>query len=74
MNEYLSSIPLNQITIQRSSLSFDEAVAVWLFRFNKKKQHTIAALFGTNAGRIAEVLTEKVHPTAKAHALELYLS
>lgn len=42
-------------------LSFDDAVAVWLHRWNGKLQHEIAALFGVNQGRVNEVLKERKH-------------
>jgi len=52
-------------------LTFDEAVLAWTLRLGGEKQHVIAAMFGTNAGRIAEVMTGDVHPRAKQEAVKL---
>ena len=60
----------NTITVRRASLTYDEAVYAWQIRLRGEKQHVIAAMFGTNGGRIAEVLTEAVHLGAKADALK----
>ncbi|MAN14239.1 hypothetical protein [Alterinioella nitratireducens] len=61
MSDHFGNIELNSIQIVRKGLSFDEAVAVWLMHWSGVKQHVIAARFGTNGGRIADVLTEKKH-------------
>jgi hypothetical protein len=62
----MSSNPeLNTISVRRTSLSFSEAVLVWKLRATGEKQHVIAAMLGTNAGRVADVLTEKVHLGAR---------
>lgn len=58
---YLSSLDLNHIHARRASLSFEEAVAVWLMKWSGEYNQIIAAKFGTNQGRIAEILTEKEH-------------
>ena len=68
---YISSFDLNQITTKRASLTFDEAVAVWLMRWSGETNQIISARFGTNQGRVAEILTEKDHVGSKAKAFEL---
>jgi predicted XRE-type DNA-binding protein len=42
-------------------LSFDDAVQVWLRRWNGEYQHEIAASYGVNQGRVNEVLKGKRH-------------
>lgn len=74
MHPYIRQHELNPILVQRSSLSFDEAVAVWLMHFEGEKQQIIAAKFGTNGGRIAEILTEKKHEGSQHTALSLRFS
>lgn len=69
MGAMSSDFQLNTIDVRRTSLTFDEAVLAWTFRLQGEKQHVIAAMFGTNSGRIAEVMTEEVHPGAKEKAL-----
>ena len=68
---YISSFDLNQIVARRSSLSFEEAVAVWLMKWSGELHHIIAAKLGINQGRVAEVLTEKLHEGSKAKAFML---
>ncbi|MBY5931377.1 hypothetical protein KUV51_00075 [Tateyamaria omphalii] len=68
---YISSFDLNQITTKRASLTFEEAIAVWLMRWNGDTIQIIAARFGTNQGRVADVLTEKEHAGSKAAAFSL---
>lgn len=71
MNEYLSHLELNQIDVERSSLTFAEAIGVWLMRQSGSKQQRISARFGTNMGRVADVLTEKTHIGSRQKALDL---
>ncbi len=68
---YVSSFELNQISARRASLTFAEAVAVWLMKWSGDHNHIIAAKLGINQGRIAEVLTEKLHAGARAKAFSL---
>ena len=68
---YISSLELNQIDARRASLSFEEAVAVWLMKWAGDHNHIIAAKLGINQGRIAEVLTEKLHVGARQKAFLL---
>lgn len=70
MGAMSSDFQLNTIATKRASLSFEEAVHVWKVRLSGEKQHVIAAMFGTNPGRIAEILTREVHPGAKDKALD----
>lgn len=68
---YISSLDLNQITARRASLTFEEAVAVWLMKWTDELNHIIAAKLGINQGRIAEVLTEKLHVGSREKAFLL---
>ncbi|HIC15005.1 MAG TPA: hypothetical protein EYO83_07635 [Gemmatimonadetes bacterium] len=68
---YISSLDLNHITTRRSSLTFEEAVAVWLMKWAGDFNQIIAAKFGTNQGRIAEILTEKEHIGSREKAFTL---
>jgi len=47
------------------SLTFDDAVDVWLRHWSGEFQHRIAAAYGVNQGRINEVLKEKRHPGSR---------
>jgi transcriptional regulator len=62
------AIETNTINITRTSLTFEEAIHVWMMRWTGDKQHVIAAKLGTNAGRVADVLTEKSHVGAREAA------
>ncbi len=42
-------------------LTFDDAVQIWFLRLKGGLQHHIAARFGVNPGRIADVLKERRH-------------
>ena len=68
---YVSAFSLNQIIARRSSLTFEEAVAVWLMKWSGDLNHIIAAKLGINQGRIAEVLTEKLHIGSREKAFLL---
>ena len=68
---YVSSFELNQINARRASLSPEEAVAVWLMKWSGDHTHIIAAKLGINQGRIAEVLTEKLHSGSRQEAFAL---
>lgn len=46
----------------RYQLTPADAVQVWLRRWQGEYQHTIAASFGVNQGRVNEVLKGKRHP------------
>jgi predicted XRE-type DNA-binding protein len=48
-----------------TSLTFDDAVDVWLRHWHREFQHKIAASYGVNQGRINEVLKEKIHIGSK---------
>jgi hypothetical protein len=47
------------------TLTFDDAVDVWLRHWAGEFQHKIAAYYGVNQGRINEVLKEKIHIGSK---------
>jgi hypothetical protein len=46
-------------------LTLDDAIAIWRRRGRGEAQHVLAADFGVNQGRIAEVLSGKRFPEAK---------
>lgn len=50
------------------TLSFDDAVEVWLRYWAGEFQHRIAALFDVNPGRVNEVIKGKRHPGSEAIA------
>ncbi|MEH2472990.1 putative XRE-type DNA-binding protein [Nitrobacteraceae bacterium AZCC 2161] len=47
------------------SLTFDDAVDVWLRHWSGEFQHNIAAAHGVNQGRVNEVLKERLHIGSK---------
>lgn len=49
-------------------LTFDDAVEVWLRYWDGEYQHSIAAHFRVNQGRISEVLSGKLHPGSRGAA------
>lgn len=49
-------------------LTFDEAVQVWLMRWDGWIQSRIAAHFDTNQGRISEVLSGERQPGSREEA------
>ena len=68
---FVSSLDLNHIHAHRASLSFEEAIAVWLMKWSGDLNQTIAAKLGTNQGRVSEVLTEKEHIGSREKAFLL---
>lgn len=60
---------LNTIAITRASLTYADAILVWKLRLKGEAFSLIAAKFGTNQGRISDIITEKVHQGSKAAAL-----
>ena len=50
------------------NLTHEDAVQIWLRRATGEAQHVLAADFEVNPGRIAEVLSGKRFPTARAVA------
>jgi hypothetical protein len=49
-------------------LTFEDAVNVWLRHWNGEFQHTIAASYAVNHGRVNEVLQERLHKGSKVEA------
>ncbi len=47
------------------TLTFDDAVDVWLRYWSGEFQHKIAAYYGVNQGRVNEVLKERLHQGSK---------
>ena len=54
------------------TLTFDDAVQVWLRHWNGEFQHKIAASYGVNQGRVNEVLKERLHPGSKQTAASTF--
>jgi hypothetical protein len=46
-------------------LTFDDAVDIWLRRWDGQFQHKIAADYGVNSARINDVLKERTHIGSK---------
>lgn len=69
--KFISAFDLNQIHARRASLTFEEAVVVWLMKWSGDHNHIIAAKLGINQGRIAETLTEKLHKGSREKAFML---
>ena len=59
---------MSGIPTPKPRLTFEDAVEVWHLRRRGIHQHTIAAKFGVNPGRVSEVLTEKKHLGSRAAA------
>jgi len=55
----------------KHSLTFDDAIEVWLCHWQGQYQHVIAAHFQTNQGRINEILKGKRFPESRDAALKL---
>ncbi|WP_284179248.1 hypothetical protein [Rhabdaerophilum sp. SD176] len=53
----------------RRSPDFHDAIQIWQMLHLGMFQHDIAAKFGFNQGRISEVKTGKLHPTAREEAM-----
>jgi hypothetical protein len=53
---------------QAYSLTFDDAVDIWLRHWNGEYQHHIAASYGVNPGRVNDVLKRRKHPTSEQAA------
>ncbi len=49
-------------------LTFDDAIDIWLRSWAGEYQHTIAASYCVNQGRVNEVLKGHKYPLAKAFA------
>lgn len=49
----------------KRSLSFQDAIDVWLRHWSGEYQHHIAASFGVNPGRVSEVLKARKHTGAE---------
>jgi hypothetical protein len=62
---------MTQSKFQRRSPSYDEAIEIWLRLLAGEFQHDIAAAYGYNQGRIADVKAGRLHPKAKFIALEI---
>ena len=51
------------------SLSFEDAVQVWLRRWLGEYQHDIAASYRVNPARVNDVLKGRLHPSSESVAL-----
>ncbi len=61
---FVRSLPMSR------RLTLEDAIEIWRRRWLGESQHALAAAFGVNQGRIAEVLAGKKFPEAKALALQ----
>ncbi|MFF9552724.1 hypothetical protein [Methylobacterium fujisawaense] len=50
-------------------LTLEDAISVWLQRWAGEFQHTIAARFAVNPGRVNDVLKGRLHPESRSLAL-----
>lgn len=53
----------------KAGLSFDEAVRVWHMHWQGMIQSAIAQTYGTNQGRVNEVLKQRKHVGSKEVAM-----
>ena len=67
----ITGVELNDITIKRKRLSFEEAVTAHILHRQKRSFTDIVHMLGTNANRVGEVFNGKVHPNAAKTALNL---
>lgn len=65
-----TGVTFNVISVENISLSFDQAVAIFILRQQGIKYHQITHLLGTNPLRVSEVLNRKVHGDAWKPALQ----
>jgi len=70
----MTGVELNEISVKRKRLSFDEAVTAHLLHRQGLSFTEIVHRLGTNANRVGEVFRGDVHPGAARKALELLLS
>jgi hypothetical protein len=68
----IGQLPMTNPKFQRRSPSFDEAIDIWLRLLAGEFQHDIAAFYGYNQGRIADVKAGRLHPNARLIALEMH--
>ncbi|MAY85565.1 MAG: hypothetical protein CML02_02395 [Pseudooceanicola sp.] len=62
---------MNNITVRRKTLAFEDAVTVHVMRLQGVSYTDIVQSMGTNANRIGEVLRGEVHPDTAMKALRL---
>jgi hypothetical protein len=51
------------------TLTFVDAIDIWLRRWSGEYQHNIAAAYGVNPGRVNDVLKERTHIGSKQAAM-----
>jgi transcriptional regulator len=59
----------NENLCHKPSLTFEQAIEVWLLHWQGLYQHQIAARLFTNPGRINDVLKERKHIGSREAAL-----
>lgn len=57
----ITGIELNPITIERKSLTYEEAVTAFVLRKRGAKYNHVAQMLGTNTHRVGEVFRGEVH-------------
>ena len=67
----ITGVELNEITIKRKTLNFDEAVTAIIMRQQGATYTDVVQKLGTNANRVGEVGRGRVHPGAAMRALDL---
>lgn len=65
----ITGIELNMYRKRRKSLTFEDAVTVWIMRLQCEHRTDIEFFMGTCSFRIHEVLSGEVHADAKAEAI-----
>lgn len=51
------------------TLTFDDAVEIWIRYWNGEFQHRIARDFDVNPGRVNEVVKGRLHPDSRVFAI-----
>jgi transcriptional regulator len=64
---------MNDNKKQKACLTSDEAIFVWILRWQGNYQSAIAHHFKVNQGRVNEVLKERKHVGSKAKAELLFM-
>ncbi|MBR9766146.1 MAG: hypothetical protein GYB53_22190 [Rhodobacteraceae bacterium] len=69
-----TGVILNEISVRRGTLNFDEAVLAWFMRFQAIPYHTIAYHLGVNAFELGKVYRGEQHQNAKPEAVRKFLA
>lgn len=69
-----TGVILNEISVRRGTLDFDDAVVAWFMRFQAIPYHTIAHHLGVNSFEVGKVYRGEIHPNAKPEAVRKFLA